>query len=617
MTTVHTTHQAFRTRAVSAPVWSGLPMVVVCGLAAMEFSGGFGVLARYAPVSPFVACLGVASIVAGLGLLWGRAIVQWLPLLAMIGYLLAVTVSAVASPLAEGTTVAGVLEVLKLTVFTGVVSLLAAHVRHWGILALAVVFPLAAISSLGLLNEFVLGNDASFLGFETVTNYLGVGTATARHAGPLPDPNFWARVLVAGLPLGLALADRSLRLGRWTAVLAAGAMVAVIAAGCYLTSSRGGFLALAVGVAAYAVVAGRARWLLVAAPAGALVLMLPGVGSRLFTFDAGDQVAALDPSVAGRLATQRVALAMIEDRPLTGVGPDGYFAAFGGYASQAGQVDRVLAPHNLFLGLWAEIGLLGLIAFVAVLGGGLTLSIASCLRARRMGRIDRDHFQPYAAGLFAGLVAWTTASLFLHLSYTRIVLLLVCLAAALWQQTRGVSLRPYVAGPRLLPIVGAAAVVGALAAQPVLALVPSPSTVTATGRVVPVDPTSTFLINLRTRSGVLPTLAVVIDESAADPIVAQGDVSAGLIRVSATDSAAGDATDHVDAALATGEAALRAAGLTEVFTVAWDDDRVVSPADPRVSQRAVVAGLGALTAGVIGLLGTTVAARRRRRRRSG
>ncbi|MFC7621699.1 O-antigen ligase family protein [Microlunatus sp. GCM10028923] len=605
------------TGAVSTDRTAGLiklATAALCAMIAFEFSGAFGVLAPHLPVSPFVAALAAAGLVAVLRVLPGRAIMVWLPLFAMIGYLLAVTTSFLASPLSPAITGDGVREALNLALFTGVLSVLAANVDRWSAIALAVTLPMAAIALLGLANEFLLGNGFTFFGFETVTDYLGVGTTTARHAGPLPDPNFWARLLVAGLPLALALAERAWKLGRRRWAGAAGLIALLLLAGIYLTSSRGGFLAAGVALLGYLIAAGHGRWLLAIVPTGALALLLPGVGSRLLSFGDEDvQLAAEDPSVLSRLATQRVALAMIADRPLVGVGPDGYIPAFGRYAAEAGQqIDRVLAPHNLYLGLWAEVGLLGLLAFLLLVGVGLVLAGATCLTARRMSPELRARYRPYAAGLLAGQLAWCVAGFFLHLSYARVELIMVCLSAAIWVQARRVPLGPVIRSSVRPVLVGLGAALGALITAGALALAPLGSTATATGRVVPVDPDDSYLLSLRTRTGVIPTLAVVVGQSSTQPVTAQGDVGAGVVRLTASAETTGAALDRVDAAVTAGDAALRRAGLTEVFTVVWDRDRPVTRTEPSVAQLGLVGVAGGLAGGVLGLLGAAIAIDRRR-----
>ncbi|WP_411359017.1 O-antigen ligase family protein [Pseudidiomarina salilacus] len=62
---------------------------------------------------------------------------------------------------------------------------------------------------------------------------------------------------------------------------------------------------------------------------------------------------------SGRDVVYRIALEWIEQRPLLGYGPFSYF-------------DRTIQAHNMFLDVWLQFGLLGLIAFI-VFGIGLVL----------------------------------------------------------------------------------------------------------------------------------------------------------------------------------------------------------------------------------------------------
>lgn len=577
---------------------------------ALEFSGGFEVFAPYSPISPFKLGLGLCAILAVLQIARRRAAIAWLPLLAMCGYLVAVTISFLASRLSPSVTSSGVSEALNLVVFTAVISILAVNITRWQWIAAAITVPMAAISLLAVINQFVLGNTQSFLGFEQVTTYLGVGSVTARHAGPLLDPNFWGRLLATGLPLSLALVHYAwTRVSRGVAAVAAISPVLLLA-GIYLTSSRGAYLAAAFGVVVYGVVAGMTlNRLLIAAPIGALLLLIPGVGSRLFSFGGG-QLAAEDGSFLSRLATQRVALAMVHDRPLVGVGPDGYLTAFGEYAAEAQQsLEMALAAHNLYLGLWAEIGLLGLVAFCALLLVGLIMAGRSALTARRMPTTAGDHYRPYAAGLFAGLMGWCVASVFLHLSYARIAILLVCLSAALWHQVRRVPLTAS-ADDRRSILVGSGAVIGALVAVVVVALIPQGTEVTATGRVVPAFQKDAYLISLRTRSVVIPSLAVVINQVAPSPVDAQGDMSAGVVRVTAVGATEDQARERLFGALDAGSQAIKDADLATVFSIVWDGEDQVAKSRASLVQLASAGAMGGLAGAGVALIGAKVIRRR-------
>lgn len=611
-----------------ARVWSDVASVSLCLMVTLEYSGGFGVLDHYFPVSLFTGCLALATTVAVLRLLWAPTVVPWSPVLALIGYLLAETVSYVVSDLSPATTGAEVIEALKLVAYLTVMCVLAAGLREWHRVALAIVVPMAAISLLAAANEFLLGNTQSFLGFETVTDYLGVGVETARHAGPLPDPNFWGRFLVIGLPFALALFQRARATGRRAS--AGGALVAgaLLLGGIYLTGSRGTFLAGLVAVGSYLLCVGvRLRRLLIAVPAVGLLLLVPGVGSRLLTLgpeaDLG-QPAAGDLSVAARLATQKVAWTMVQDRPITGVGPGGYFDAFGRYAANGeASIDRVIAPHNLYLGLWAQVGILGLLTFCAVLLVGLVLSGRALWATRGMTSADSRRIRPYAAALLAATAAWCAASVFLHLTYARVLLILVVLSAVLWQQARAVpQVRSTASSSESLRrggVVVTAAVLGAGVAFLALTLVPHGVVATRTAVIEPVkaqDGLGSYLSSLRTRTGIIPGYAVVVAAASPQPVTAQGSVQSGTVTVTANGSSPAAAKAKIAGAVRDGNRAVHRVGMDQVFTMEWQPATSVTGAKPALTTGGLTA-LGGAAAGAG--LGSLVAHRwghsRRRSRR--
>lgn len=79
--------------------------------------------------------------------------------------------------------------------------------------------------------------------------------------------------------------------------------------------------------------------------------------------------AGKDPSLTGRTAVWEATLDIILERPLVGYG---YQAAFGGYFSPTHEV-WILNPwepsdsHNALLQIWIEVGLIGVVLFLAVL----------------------------------------------------------------------------------------------------------------------------------------------------------------------------------------------------------------------------------------------------------
>lgn len=129
----------------------------------------------------------------------------------------------------------------------------------------------------------------------------------------------------------------------------------------------------------------RAAWLTLAALALVAVITMPNLKVKLGllagALAGGFGVAQipyihqrlarqLDPSFKdntfeGRLQIWSDTLHMLRDRPIFGTGLRGYETVMNRYMT--GNRLPELYPHNLFLAMWAELGLLGLVAFVVLL----------------------------------------------------------------------------------------------------------------------------------------------------------------------------------------------------------------------------------------------------------
>ena len=113
----------------------------------------------------------------------------------------------------------------------------------------------------------------------------------------------------------------------------------------------------------------------------------------------GDQIQARLQSQAGGLKAREsvgeVAVNVIRDHPLTGVGVNNYAMLLSRYTPST---QWAYVPHNKFLLVWSETGLLGLLAFVGFLGAVLRRSWVAL-------RAADDRLLPYAAALSAGFVA--------------------------------------------------------------------------------------------------------------------------------------------------------------------------------------------------------------------
>jgi O-antigen ligase len=87
-------------------------------------------------------------------------------------------------------------------------------------------------------------------------------------------------------------------------------------------------------------------------------------------------------------------------------------------------VDR--EAHNLYLGMAAELGLIGLTVFLIIVG----LTLRDLARARRAVRQHDSLMADITTGFMLSIVAYMATGIFLHMSFIRYFYLMLALAAA-------------------------------------------------------------------------------------------------------------------------------------------------------------------------------------------
>lgn len=409
------------------------PMASAVALTVAETANLSGVAGTHGVPAVHLVLIGLGTASVALAVARGTLRLRWSPVFfAGLVLLSAQAVAAVAGQ-DPAASLALVLEIGRgLILLVLVTTVLADDRQRPRLLAAVFVLTLSALSLLTVVQEFGLHNSSNFWGLANVPLTTELGSATARHAGPQQDVNFWGRVLVLAVPLSLSLAVLTDRLRR-CAWLAAGL---ALLAGIYLTQSRGALLAVLAAVVAWALLSGkRARRLLLAAPLLiAVALVVPGVGSRLQTLSTLEtsSVTVRDPSLEGRLAAQRVALRIVREHPLLGVGPANFEEVEPEYLRQLGLSTIVLAPHNEYLEAAAEGGIIGASSLLLFLGMGVFVALrARALSRAGHGRSPPDPIRALAVGVIAALVGWLVASAFLHLATFRSLVLILALGAAL------------------------------------------------------------------------------------------------------------------------------------------------------------------------------------------
>lgn len=232
-------------------------------------------------------------------------------------------------------------------------------------------------------------------------------TALPETAGQGVNANHLAGVLVLYWPVAVACAVGAWRERRMTpgAVALFGALIA--GGTLLLTQSRSAWIgAIAASLVLLVAMRGRTRWLLLIAAA---VLLLASIAVLIGVTGLGD-LAGADPtsgveqvvgrlSLSGRAEIWSRALYAIQDFPFTGTGL-GTFRRVVHVLYPLFTIDPAMDfahAHNIFLQVGVDLGLPGLVAYVAV----LLLALALAWRGARAGP---RWLQAPAAGLLAGLV---------------------------------------------------------------------------------------------------------------------------------------------------------------------------------------------------------------------
>jgi O-antigen ligase len=137
-----------------------------------------------------------------------------------------------------------------------------------------------------------------------------------------------------------------------------------------------------------------------------------------------------DRAVQGRASENLTAWVMIMDRPLTGVGLSNFSYLYQDYGKSLGLAPsaRNRSPHNLYLEVAAETGVIGLVVFLTM----IVLAMRSILQARRRFiAAGMDDYANMATGFAIAFAGYLIAALFVHAAYPRYFYLLIGIAFAL------------------------------------------------------------------------------------------------------------------------------------------------------------------------------------------
>ncbi|MCF4138390.1 O-antigen ligase family protein [Streptomyces sp. Tue 6430] len=286
-------------------------------------------------------------------------------------------------------------------------------------------------------HQYATGTGASYQGEEI----RAVGTFGAQDVMGMATVVSFGLVCAAGLALGRSTA-------RQRAVATACALGLLLPLA--LSFSRGAWIATAVTCSAQLVLAGPRRALkagAVAVAAGVVLVGGLGVGTALLQERIGSitQVAdAPDQSVTDRYTMWAAAAGMWREHPLTGVGLKGFPEHRDAHASLALSAGSdtegagagfrrqpLLSPHNMYLLVLGEQGLIGLLALAGSWLALLVCALRGLFRSRGAGGSD-------CALVACGLLVWQlTDFLYADIGGPSTVLTAVALGLAAWWALAG------------------------------------------------------------------------------------------------------------------------------------------------------------------------------------
>ena len=263
------------------------------------------------------------------------------------------------------------------------------------------------------------------------------GERTQRAEGPVDEPNRFAQILLVLLPLA-AFAYRTSR-SRGSRIAAA-MLGLLIASGIAFSDSRGALVALVMVVVA----AVKMRWVRPSHLLIGCVLMIPlvpVVAPRLperivsiataVSLVGDDRPGAADGAIRGRATEMLAAFQAFMDHPVIGVGPGQYRPFYSEEYHRRNprlsfrDIEGTRRAHTLYLELAAELGVVGLVAFLSIV-----LLLMRDLGAIRRRWAGHPELADLAAAFQLTLFAYLATAVFLHMAYERYYWFLLALAGA-------------------------------------------------------------------------------------------------------------------------------------------------------------------------------------------
>ena len=227
-----------------------------------------------------------------------------------------------------------------------------------------------------------------------------------RYRGALENPNTIGLLAAPTVPLALGLFSSGCSTRRrWWLVV-----VAIILISVALSESRGGLVAVAAGLAGFTMcLAGSVRFKVTAGAAALLLVVIStwsilpasrpaGVQSLVERFQGEEQTSK---GGSGRVEAWKLAVETWDDRPIGGWGFGTAEEVFGPRALAIEEVFQGANPHNAYLHVLIEVGIVAPLLLLAI-------AVTSCARAWRLAK----EWGPLGAGIFGTLLAAVVSQMF-------------------------------------------------------------------------------------------------------------------------------------------------------------------------------------------------------------
>lgn len=292
-------------------------------------------------------------------------------------------------------------------------------------------------------HQYVTGTGASYMG----QDIRAVGTFGALDVMGMSTVVSYA--LVAAFALGLAAPGNVPRRLRRAALVCAAALVVPLA----LSFSRGAWIATAAACGVVLLMTGIRRAVLgLSALVVAVVVLVGGLG--VGSAQLGERFSSItdvssdpDQSVTDRYSLWGAALGMWAENPMTGVGPKNFSSHRDAHAplalssgsdtagaGQSFQREPLLSPHNMYLLILSEQGLLGL---TAVAGGWTALLVRGARRFHDTRHAARPDGATCCGPVAVGLLVWQCVNfLYSDIGGPSTVLTSVTLGMSAWWALR-------------------------------------------------------------------------------------------------------------------------------------------------------------------------------------